>query len=319
MKAGSASARLAPMSLRVSVLTPSYNQAHFLSENIASIRAQGDVILEHIVMDGASTDGTRALLEKSNGVTWVSEPDKGQSDALNKALAIASGEVIGWLNSDDAYCEGAAARAVALLEANPELAMVYGHCEKIDAEGKHLGSVDAYDVDLEQLLSFDTIPQPSCFIRRSALDAAGGLDASYRYTMDYDLWLRIALSGGKWLAVDETWAKFRLHGASKTVSESARFLPELERARDKALASPRLPAHLAARRTSILRRFHTRYAQASYANLDLDVARAQIWRAARVDPLGLERDALSCALKSMLPLPLVVAARRVKAAARSLV
>jgi len=152
-----------PFVPRVSILTPSFNQAHFLAENLASVRLQGDV--EHIVVDGGSQDGSRELLEKSP-VRWVSERDGGQADALNKALKMASGEILGWLNSDDLYLPGAVAQATALLDADPGLDMVYGHSDQIDAEGRRFGRVDAYPVDLEQLLSYATIPQPSAFVRR---------------------------------------------------------------------------------------------------------------------------------------------------------
>jgi glycosyltransferase involved in cell wall biosynthesis len=316
------------MTARVSVLTPSFNQACFLEENLASVLAQGGAVLEHIVMDGGSTDGSAELLRRSAGAAarqrggpaliWASERDGGQADALNKALSAARGDVIGWINSDDLYCDGAVDRALALLDADPGLAMVYGHCQTIDERGRPLGRVDAYAIDLEGMLAYGTIPQPSCFLRRSAIDAAGGLDSSFRYVMDFDLWLRVGLSGARWLAVDETWAKFRLHGASKSVAESGRFLPEVERAIESALFSPSLPPALAARRTELRRRFHTNYAMGAYANLDLGTARAELWRAATIDPLGLDRAALGCAAKALLPLPLVTAARGARAAARSL-
>jgi len=304
------------MTARVSVITPSFNQARFLEENLASVRAQGGCVLEHIVMDGGSTDGTRELLERSAGVAWVSERDRGQSDALAKGLARARGEIIGWLNSDDLYCEGAVARAVALLDADPGLAMVFGHCRVIDEVGRPIGSVDAYDVDLEGMLSFGTIPQPSCFLRRSAIDLAGGIDVSLRYAMDYDLWLRIGLAGGRWRAVDEYWAEFRIHGASKTGSEGARFLPEVEGAMERALGSASLPPGLARRRPAIRARFHKNIARAAYANLDLATARSRFLQAARVDPFALDRATLVCAAKAFLPLPMVVAARKISAAAR---
>lgn len=303
---------------RVSVITPSFNQARFLVDTLASVRAQGDVVLEHLVIDGGSTDGTRELLERSEGVWWVSERDRGQSDALRKGLARARGDIIGWVNSDDAYADGALDRAVAELDADPGLAMVYGHSAKIDEHGAVIGRVDAVPLDLEGLLSFGTIPQPSCFVRRSAIDAAGGLDASLRYAMDYDLWLRIALAGGRWRAFDEVWAKFRLHGASKTVAETSRFLPEVEQAMERALASPRLPAELVPRRAAIRRAFHTAWARASYASIDLPTTRASLARALASDPRGVDRTWLSLAVKSSLSTRGVVMARELTGWVRSL-
>jgi glycosyltransferase involved in cell wall biosynthesis len=292
----------------VSVLTPSYNQARFLAENLASVAAQGPV--EHIVVDGGSTDGSRELLEASS-VKWVSEPDRGQGEALNKGLRMARGEIIGWLNSDDLYRPGAVARAVALLDENPQLDMVYGHSDKIDAEGRTLGRVDSYAVDLEGLLGYATIPQPSTFLRRAALERAGGIDTSYRYAMDYDLWLRLGLQGARWRAVDESWACFRIHDASKTVAEGRRFLPEVERAMEAALASPLLPRHLEPRR--LRARFHSNLARAAYANLDLTTARREFARAARLEP---REVAWPYALKSLLPSAAVAWSRAVLAARR---
>lgn len=289
-----------PAVSRVSVLTPSFNQARFLAQNLASVARQGALVREHIVMDGGSSDGSRELLAQSN-VVWRSERDGGQAEALNKALALATGEIVGWLNSDDLYCEGAVARAVALLDARPELAMVFGHCQRIDAEGKNIGSVDASQVDLEGMLVHETIPQPSCFLRRAALERVGGVDASYRYAMDYDLWLRLGLDGARWLAVDETWARFRVHGESKSGSEAAKFLPEVERALEAALASPSLPAHLAAQRPSLRRRFHVNIARAAYAGLELPLARAHLMRALSADPFGVDTGLITLAMKCALP------------------
>jgi glycosyltransferase involved in cell wall biosynthesis len=293
------------------VLTPSFNQARFLEQNLASVRGQGEVVLEHIVADGGSTDGSRELLERS-GVRFVSEKDRGQADALNKALAMSSGEIIGWINSDDLYLPGAAARAVALLDAHPELDMVYGHSNVIDADGHVVGRVDAYPTDLEGLLVRETIPQPSAFVRRDALTRVGGVDAGYRYAMDYDLWLRLALQGSRWRAFDEVWAQFRVHGDSKTVSQPSRFRPEVRRAMQRALASDRLPPALRGRSRELRRRFHTSVGLAYYNALDLASARAELARAVAADPIGVDWALLRYALKSLLPKPVIEAARTVK-------
>jgi glycosyltransferase involved in cell wall biosynthesis len=300
-------------SVRVSILTPSYNQARFLAENLASVRAQGEV--EHIVADGGSSDGSRELLEKS-GVRFFSERDRGQADALNKALKLAGGEIIGWLNSDDLYCDGAVARALQAFDADPTLDVVYGHSDKIDGDGRGFGRVDAYQTDLEGLLTHATIPQPSAFLRRAVLERAGGVDVSYRYAMDYDLWLRLALGGARWRAVDETWAKFRIHGDSKSGSQAALFLPEVERAMESALASPRLPPSLAAKKSALRRRYHANVGQAALAALDLPLARRFLWRAARLDPAGVDFALLSSLGKSLLPRPALLAARALKSLAR---
>lgn len=300
----------------LSVVTPSYNQARFLQACLDSVRAQGEVVLEHLVMDGGSTDGSVDILRAAKGVRWTSERDAGQSDALNKGLSQVRGEFVGWLNSDDVYLPGAAARAVALLRADPGLGMVFGHCRKIDADGAPIGRVDARDLTLEALLSFGTIPQPSCFLRRSVLEAAGGVDVSYRYAMDYDLWLRLGLRGVRWRAVDEVWAGFRLHGASKSGSDAPRFLPEVERAMEAALASPQLPPWLGVRRPLLRRRFHENVALAAYANLDLPSARRHLYKAALAQPSGVNRPLLGCLAKTLLGQRAIVAARAALAMTR---
>jgi hypothetical protein len=181
---------------------------------------------------------------------------------------------------------------------------VYGHCDKIDTEGRIIGRVDAATVGLEELLAYATIPQPSAFLRRSALEKVGGIDVGYRYAMDYDLWLRLAVGGARFRAVDEVWAQFRIHGASKTVSETARFLPEVERAMENALrAAARLPAP----RRALRARFHSNIARAAYANLDLPTARRHFARSAASDPSKVDWTTLA---KSLLPLPLIRALRR---------
>lgn len=309
---------------RVSVLTPSLDQARFLSANLDSVRAQGAVVLEHIVIDGGSSDGSAALLAaRGDGkLRWRSAPDRGQSDALNQALRLARGDVIGWLNADDVYRPGAARRAVALLDSDPGLGAVYGHCDKIDAAGRVIGRVDAHAVSLESLLGFDTVPQPSCFLRRSVLEEAGGVDEALHYAMDYDLWLRLLLRGARLRAVDEVWAGFRVHGASKSEAHNGRFLPEFERALERALRSPALPAALASRRGALRRRFHTSMARAAYARMELATARAQGLLALRADPGGADGDLLRYLALSALGPRLVRAARRLgslrRAAAQAL-
>jgi GT2 family glycosyltransferase len=297
----------------VSILTPSFNQARFLAENLRSIAAQTRPVDEHVVADGGSTDGSRELLAAAPPpVRWVSERDGGQADALNKALAMARGDVIGWLNSDDVYRPDAVERALDAFADDPALDMVYGHSEKIDADGRVIGRVDAYPVDLEQLLAYATIPQPSCFFRRRALDRVGGVDASFRYAMDYDLWLRLGLHGTRWRSIDAVLAGFRLHGDSKSTSETARFYPEIERTTAAALASPLLPPALAARRRELRRRFHTGIGIAAYANLDVPRARQHLVQALAIDPLGVDLRLARYALKSLLGAGIVARGRALK-------
>lgn len=179
----------------VSVVTPSLNQGRFIADAIESVLGQDYARIEHLVVDGASTDDTLAVLGRFDGrIRWISEPDHGQGAAINKGFRLAAGEILAWLNSDDLYEPQAVSAAVAYLQAHPDTAMVYGDATHVDAEGKEIGPC-AYvgPFDLDRLVhESDYIVQPATFFRRSAFEAVGGLDESLHWAMDYDLWLKMA-------------------------------------------------------------------------------------------------------------------------------
>lgn len=177
----------------VSVLTPSFEQARWLADNLHSVACQTYPAIEHIVMDGGSTDGTRALLEAAGPrVHWTSEPDRGQAHALNKALALSQGDIIGWLNSDDAYFDsGVVAEVVGFFECHPEVDVVYGHAACVNADGRILHYFWAPPFRRRVLRLYDYIVQPAVFCRRSALSDRF-VDESFEFAMDYELWLRLA-------------------------------------------------------------------------------------------------------------------------------
>lgn len=181
----------------VSILTPSLNQGRWLMDNLQSIDGQDYPRLEHIVMDGGSTDDSIELLTNfgSERLSWWSEPDLGQSSALNRALRKSSGSIIGWLNSDDAYFSSSAVRlAVETFLRHPEVVVVYGHAVTINATGLVLQAHWAPEFDPELIRRYDYIAQPAAFIRRSAIEL-GFLDESYHYIMDAELWIRLADAG----------------------------------------------------------------------------------------------------------------------------
>jgi glycosyltransferase involved in cell wall biosynthesis len=231
----------------VSVVTPAFNAARYLEENLASVAGQSYPRLEHIVVDGGSADGTVEILERHTEVRWMSEPDSGQSDALNKGLGLAGGEVIGWLNADDFYLPGAVASAVRELAADPAAGVVYGNALLVDHAGKELSTIRSEPFDLERALGFgNVVPQPAAFIRRAVLDEVGGLTIGYHYAMDFDLWLRIAkVAPLKY--IDQEWAAFRIHRASKTGSALKAMWHEeraVARAHGGRLFSPMFRRHL---------------------------------------------------------------------------
>jgi glycosyltransferase involved in cell wall biosynthesis len=209
----------------VSIVTPSLNQGRYLREALESVRAQTYAPIEHIVVDGGSTDETLDILRESDGVDWVSEPDRGQSHALNKGFARARGAILGWLNADDAYLPGAVEQAVGALHAGAGL--VYADVTRVDNFGdnpRRIRSRPRFDLWTE-LNEGCGIYSPAVFFTRAALDRAGPLDESLHLTMDYDLWLRI----GKLLPVtrvDAIWAVQRLHPDAKTSMQFDAFWPE---------------------------------------------------------------------------------------------
>jgi glycosyltransferase involved in cell wall biosynthesis len=215
----------------VSIVTPSFNQAAYLEATMQSVLGQDYPRIEYIVIDGGSTDGSLELIESYSGrlARWVSEPDRGQTDAINKGFSLANGEILAWLNSDDTYRPGAVAEAVDFLTHHPEVGMVYGRAYYIDEDGKVVGRYPAGPTDhrgLRQGLA--TIPQQATFFRARLWEMVRPLDPSFYYAMDYDLWVRIsALS--PIAHVRREWANFRLHEASKSLTEAYRCWPEMLR------------------------------------------------------------------------------------------
>ncbi len=208
----------------VSIITPSYNQAAYLEQTIQSVIHQTGVELEYFVIDGASTDGSLKIIQhySSRLSGWVSEPDSGQAEAINKGFARSSGKYIAWLNSDDIYLPNAISRAVSVLEANPQLGMVFGDAITIDPDGTTLNQLKFGDWGLEDLLGFRIICQPAVFMRRSLLEQAGYLDPSYHFMLDHQLWLRITRLASI-QHVPEILAAARHHPEAKNVNQAAAF------------------------------------------------------------------------------------------------
>src|ERR1019366_7543301 len=153
--------------MKVSIVTPSFNQGQFIERTLQSVASQTGAEIEHVVFDGGSTDNTVEILKRfSPSVRWVSEKDKGQTDAINKGIRATDGEVIGWLNSDDIFYPGAIARVVAVFEANPEIDVVYGMADHIDLENHAFEPYPTEPWDFERLKETCFICQPALFFRR---------------------------------------------------------------------------------------------------------------------------------------------------------
>jgi glycosyltransferase involved in cell wall biosynthesis len=202
----------------VSIVTPSYNQAQFLETTIRSVLDQVYPNLEYMVVDGGSTDGSLEIIRKyaDRLAWWVSERDRGQTDAINKGFARARGKILAWLNSDDTFEPRAVAEVVTFLQAHPDVGMVYGDANFIDEQGQVIGRFPARQTDYRRLRrGYVHIPQQAAFFRGDLWQQVSPLDPTFYFAMDYDLWVRLAKIAP--LAYHpRLWANFRLHGSGKT-------------------------------------------------------------------------------------------------------
>ena len=182
---------------RITIVTPSYQQASFLDGTIQSVVDQAYPALEYFVYDGGSTDGSAEIIAARSDVIdyWQSRPDGGQSAAINAGWARATGEILGWLNSDDRLAAGALRRVGQLFAEHPEIDLIYGRMDLVDPDGRVLGTLGEPYRRRTMLSSRNVVPQPAAFVRRSAFERVGPLDPSLRYVMDLDLWLRLADPG----------------------------------------------------------------------------------------------------------------------------
>ncbi|MEI7981680.1 MAG: glycosyltransferase family 2 protein [Bacteroidota bacterium] len=210
--------------VKISIITPSLNQKIYIERTIHSVLDQQDGFsVEFIIMDGGSTDGTAEIVQKYQGkLTWVSHPDKGQSDALNQGVAMAKGEIIGWLNSDDLFLPGALERVSRFFEENPSCNWVFGKCRIIDDQDREIRKWMTLYKNLylkrfsyNALLMENFISQPAVFFRKSAFETAGPLELDLPYAMDYDLWIRLAKKF-KPGYIGEYLACFRVHQDAKS-------------------------------------------------------------------------------------------------------
>ncbi len=215
----------------VSIVSPSLNQGAYIEDTIRSVLAQDYPRIEYVVMDGGSTDGSRAVLERYEGrIRWVSGPDGGQAAAINQGLRASTGEVLAWLNCDDTYEPGAVSAAVQYLRDHPEVTLVYGDATQTDAQGTEIGpfaQVEPFELD-RLVHQGDFVVQPAAFFRREAFLAVGGLDESLHWAMDYDLWLKI----GRRFPVaylPRRLARCRWTGENKTSLGGFARLAEIER------------------------------------------------------------------------------------------
>jgi glycosyltransferase involved in cell wall biosynthesis len=212
----------------ISVVTPSLNQAAFLVDAVESVATQDHPALEHLVIDAVSTDGTVEFLQERPDVTWTSEPDEGQSDALNKGFLRAQGDVIAWLNADDRYLPGAFAAVAKHFEEHPETDVLYGDINWIDEHGavfEHRPSLP-YDPFTLRYLNWLPIPSAATFFRSDIVRDGHLIDPTYEWAMDYEFFLRLSNAGYRFQHLPVTLADFRIQPDAKTGVASEHQLRE---------------------------------------------------------------------------------------------
>ena len=212
----------------VTIVTPSLNQGEFIEETIKSVLCQTYNDIEYIVMDGGSVDNTIKILEKyAKNIIWVSEPDQGQTDAINKGLKRSAGEYFCYLNSDDTLEKDAIKDMVTYLETHPESSLVYGDADYIDENSDVITTYDTYEWNFKKLKERCFICQPATLLRKKTIEDFGYFDESLHYIMDYEYWLRIAKNGGVISYLPKKLANSRLYENTKTMSCRGKVFDEV--------------------------------------------------------------------------------------------
>ena len=207
------------LGLSVSIITPSYNHGHFIERTIKSVFNQDVPALDYMVVDGASTDGTTEILEKyGKRLRWVSETDKGQTEAVNKGIRLTDGDIIGWLNSDDIYYPGAVSAVVNVFREHPEAEVVYGEADHIDENDQFIEPYYTEDWHYERLKEVCFLCQPAVFFRRRITERFGYLNENLQYCMDYEYWLRLGAEI-PFVRIGKKLAGSRMYNENKTLGK----------------------------------------------------------------------------------------------------
>lgn len=214
--------------MKISIITPSYNQGQFIERTLLSVANQTGGEIEHVVFDGNSNDNTVKILQKATSLShWVSEKDKGQTDAVNKGILATSGEIIGWLNSDDIYYPGAIEAVLEYFNKNPDVDVVYGMADHIDINDKPFETYPTEPWNFNRLKEVCIICQPALFFRRKVVEQHGLLDESLNYCMDYEYWLRLGKAGVRFGYLEKKLAGSRLYAENKTLGAKVKVHREI--------------------------------------------------------------------------------------------
>ncbi len=215
---------------QVCVITPSFNQGRFIERTIESVLTQKVDALDYVVMDGGSDDQTVEVLRSfQDRLRWVSEPDRGQTHAVNKGLVATGAGIIGWLNSDDVYFPGALETIRTFFDNNPEVDLVYGQAHHIGEDDEFLENYPTEPWDAERLSETCFLCQPATFFRRRLVERIGPLDETLQFCMDYEFWLRASQAGARFGFIEQPLAGSRLYATNKTLGQRVAVHSEMNR------------------------------------------------------------------------------------------
>ncbi len=219
---------------RISIVTPSLNQVAYIQDAIESVRSQKYPNVEHLVIDGGSTDGTVELLRKYPDVRWLSEPDKGQADAVSKGFQMATGDILGWLNTDDYYLPGAFATVADRFAADPAPDVAYGEIWYVDKQKRFIRHKREHRFDYRVLLYYDCyIPSAATFYSRRIVDDGVVLSPDFRVCMDYEYFLRLATRGYSFVHIPKPLTAFRYQDTNAGKRYESLWPTELRIIRDQ--------------------------------------------------------------------------------------
>ena len=213
--------------LTFSVITPSFHQGEFIERTIQSVLSQQNVTFDYVVCDGGSSDGTIEILQRyDDRLRWISEPDKGQADAINKGIAMTQGDIIAWINSDDLYYPQAFEQVQAFFEAHDDVDVVYGQAQWIDEADHIIEPFPTEKWSYRRLQQTCFLCQPAVFFRRRLINQLGGLKPSLHYCLDYELWLRYGQKT-RFHHLPIPLAASRLHEENKTLGQAVSMHQEV--------------------------------------------------------------------------------------------
>jgi len=286
---------------KISIVTPSYNQGQFLEETIRSVLLQGYPNLEYIIIDGGSQDNSVEIIKKYESFLayWISEPDAGQTQAINKGIQHSSGQIFAWLNSDDYYTPKTLVN-IGKAFWNTKFNFCYGQCDIVNSEGEFLAALPyVEDLDLLTVLSEHFLPQPSCFINMQLVKESGLLNERFQYAFDYEYWLRLLLRGVKTTSIPILLSKYRLHDSSKTQSSRILFDTEME-----SIHQAILQTNSNAEIKRSIARCYRRFAQEHYFWYgDREESMSFFYKMLKIDPYVCDSLTLKVYIKNLLNRP----------------